>query len=63
MATSSKAVVKYRKKTYDAVQFLIKKGEREHLKEHAERMGESLSEFIKRAIERQIEEDEKSGKP
>ena len=63
MSTSSKAVTKYRKKTYDVVQFLLPKGEREQLKEHAESMGENLSEFIKRAIQRQIEEDENSGKP
>lgn len=58
MATSRKAVLKYRKKAYDFIQVSVPKGEKKAIKAHAESMGEGLNEFVKRAIKQTMEDDE-----
>lgn len=54
MATSKAAVLRYKKKTYDAIQILVKKGDRELIKEFATKNGMGLNEFIKYLIYREM---------
>ncbi|MDE5767864.1 MAG: ribbon-helix-helix protein, CopG family [Oscillospiraceae bacterium] len=57
MATSKKAVAKYKAKAYDRIEILVPKGDKEKIKAHAEKQGESLNAFIKRAIRQCMEDD------
>lgn len=51
MATSKKAVAKYKKKAYDQILLLVKSGRRDEIKASAAKAGLSVNEFINRAIE------------
>jgi predicted HicB family RNase H-like nuclease len=51
MATSKKAVAKYKKKTYDQILLLVKSGRRAEIKASAAKVGLSVNEFINKAIE------------
>lgn len=52
-----RAVTKYMRANYDAIQLRIRKGAREEIRQHAERQGESVNAFIQRAIWEQIQRD------
>ena len=49
----------YISSTYDRVNLLIPKGQKDIIKAHAEAKGESLNGFINRAISEALERDEK----
>ena len=51
------ATKKYNNKSYDNINFTVKKGDRNNIKAHAESQGESLNGFINRAISEAIERD------
>ena len=55
MATSKAAVQRYKKKTYDTIQILVKKGRRDIIKQYAKEHGKGLNEFINELIEREME--------
>ena len=55
MATSKAAVQRYKKKTYDTIQILVKKGRRDIIKQYAKEHGKGLNEFINELIERELE--------
>lgn len=56
------SVHKYIKKTYDRVELLVKKGQKEIIKAHAAQHGESVNAFVARAIDETMERDaEKEG--
>ena len=66
MSGASKAAVqRSKKKAYDAIQVLVKKGDREKIKQYAAEHGQGLNEFIKDLIYREIEgyEYEKAPEP
>lgn len=52
-----RAVTKYMRANYDAIQLRIRKGAREEIRQHAEQQGESVNAFIQRAIWEQIQRD------
>lgn len=54
---SSKSINKYMSKSYDRINFVIKKGCKEIIKSHAESQGESVNRFITRAILETMERD------
>jgi len=45
-----KQITEYNRKTYDRIEFKVKKGEKEALKAYAAQRGESLNGFVNRAI-------------
>lgn len=49
------ATARYNKKTYDRIDLVVKKGQREVLKNLAARQGKSLNRFILDAVEAEIE--------
>ena len=51
---------RWNKKTYDAITFRMKKGEKELIDEHIKITGESLNAFVIRAIMTQLEIDKQS---
>jgi len=55
--TSAAAKNKYNAKTYDRIETVVPKGQKEELKAHAASMGESLNGFVNRAIAEAIERD------
>lgn len=57
---STKAQNKYIAKTYDRINYIVLKGQKEIIRQHAESMGESVNAFISRAIALAIEHDKKS---
>ncbi len=48
------ATIRYNKKTYDRINVIVKKGQRQILKDHAAKQGKSLNRFILDAIEAEI---------
>ena len=54
---STKAQNKYIEKTYDRINLVVPKGEKDLIREHAESMGESVNGFIQRAIKETMERD------
>lgn len=48
--TSATSINKYMNKTYDRINLIVPKGEKEKIKNHAETQNESINSFIKRAI-------------
>ena len=55
MATSKAAVQRYKKKAYDTIQILVKKGKREVIKQYAKERGKGLNEFINELIDRELQ--------
>lgn len=49
--TSSASINKYMSKTYDRINLLVPKGDKDKIKDHAASCNESVNAFIKRAIE------------
>jgi len=57
-----KQVAEYNLKTYDRVEFKVKKGRKEEIKAHAAKQGESLNGFITRAVaETEARDNENEG--
>lgn len=52
-----KAVAKYIKTNYDAIQIRVPKGDKDIIKAHADANGESVNAFIARSIQEQIRRD------
>ena len=52
-----RAVAKYMRANYDAIQLRMHKGARDEIRMHAEQQGESVNAFIQRAIREQIARD------
>ncbi len=56
MATAkSKAVRKYNAKTYDRIELVVPKGDKDKIKAAAERAGESVNAFINTAIQERMQ--------
>ena len=55
--TSSAVKNRYNDKTYDRINLVVPKGNKELIKAHAESHGESTNAFINRAIAEAIERD------
>lgn len=55
--TSTAAKNRWNNKTYDRINLIVPKGDKERIKEHAEKQGESVNGFIQRAIKQTMEED------
>ncbi len=53
----TKAQNKYISKTYDRINLLVDKGNKDKIKAHAAEQGESLNGFVNRAISETIERD------
>jgi len=61
--TSAASKNKFNAKTYDRIETVVPKGQKEELKAHAASMGESLNAFINRAMQETIERDTKKATP
>lgn len=48
------ATLRYNKKTYDRINIIVKKGQRQILKDYAAKQGKSLNRFILDAVEQEI---------
>lgn len=59
--TSNEVKRRYNNKTYDQIQVLVPKGDKDIIKAHAEKCGESVNGFIKRAIKAAMDADNASG--
>lgn len=55
--TSSAVKNRYNDKTYDRINLVVPKGNKELIKAHAEAHGESTNAFINRAIEEAMKRD------
>ena len=56
--SQNKATQKYNKKTYDQINFRVKKGEREKIQARADSLGLSLNAYITGLIRKDMEENE-----
>ncbi len=52
--TSAAVKNRYAAKTYDRINLIVKKGQKEIIQEHAEHQGESLNAFINHVIDDRI---------
>ena len=55
--TSSAVKNKYKAKTYDRIEIVVPKGQKEELQAYAASIGESLNAFVNRAIAETLERD------
>lgn len=53
------ATARYNKKTYDRINVVVPKGQRQKIAEFAARQGNSMNRFILDAIAREMEQSEK----
>ncbi len=51
------ATARYNKKTYDRINVIVKKGQRQIIKDYAANQGKSLNKFICDAIEAQMHKE------
>ena len=49
------ATARYNKKTYDRINIIVHKGQRQVIKDYAAKQGKSLNRFILDAVEKEIE--------
>ena len=49
------ATARYNKKTYERIDVVVKKGQRQLLKDYAAKQGKSLNRFILDAVEKEIQ--------
>ena len=49
------ATARYNKKTYERIDVVVKKGQRQLLKDYAAKQGKSLNRFIQDAVEKEIQ--------
>lgn len=56
------ATARYNKKTYDRIDLVVKKGQRQILKDFATSQGKSLNRFILDAVENEISKIQQSNK-
>lgn len=52
--SQKEATARYNKKTYDRINIIVKKGQREIIKDFAARQGKSLNRFVLDAVEAEI---------
>ena len=55
------ATARYNKKTYDRIDLIVKKGQRQIIKDFAAAQGKSLNRFICDLIEAEMNKDNKTG--
>ena len=55
--TSAAVKNRYAAKTYDRINLIVKKGQKQVIQAHAEQNGESVNGFINRAIEETMQRD------
>lgn len=58
-SAAGKATAKYKAKTYDRCELLLKKGDKDIIKTHAESKGMSLNAYINDLIEKDMKENKK----
>ncbi len=56
------ATARYNKKTYDRIDLVVKKGQRQVLKDIAASQGKSLNRFILDAVEKEIDKIQQENK-
>ena len=56
--SQKEATARYNKKTYDRINIIVKKGQRQIIKDFAASQGKSLNRFICDAIEYQMQQTE-----
>ena len=54
------ATARYNKKTYDRIELIVKKGNRQIIKDYAASQGKSLNRFICDVIEAEMNKDNKT---
>lgn len=54
-----RAIEKYKKKTYDRIELLVYKGEKQKIKEYAEKKGKTVNGFITELIRNEMEKRSK----
>ena len=54
------ATARYNKKTYDRINIIVKKGQRQQIKDFAASQGKSLNRFIMDAVEKEMGKDKKN---
>ena len=54
-AAQKEATARYNKKTYDRINIIVRKGQRQLIKDYAASQGKSLNRFILDAVEKEIE--------
>ncbi len=54
------ATARYNKKTYDRIELVVKKGQREIIKNFAASQGKSLNRFILDAVEKEMNPENKT---
>ncbi len=52
-----RAIEKYKKKTYDRIELLVYKGEKQKIKEYATRKGKTVNGFITELIRSEMEKE------
>lgn len=52
-----RAIEKYKKKTYDRIELLVYKGEKQKIKEYAEKKGKTVNSFITELIRNEMEKE------
>lgn len=53
-----RAIEKYKKKTYDRIELLVYKGEKQKIKEHAEKKGKTVNNYITELIRNDMKKEE-----
>lgn len=53
--SQKEATARYNKKTYDRINIIVKKGQRESIKNFAAQQGKSLNRFVLDAVEAEIQ--------
>ena len=55
-----KAIDKYKRKTYDRIELLVYKGEKQKIKDYASRKGKTVNGFITELIRNAMKNDDES---
>lgn len=53
-----RAIEKYKKKTYDRIELLVYKGEKQKIKEYAAKKGKTINGFITELIRNEIKDED-----
>lgn len=55
-----KAIDKYKRKTYDRIELLVYKGEKQKIKDYASKKGKTVNGFITELIRNELKKDEEN---
>ena len=61
--SQKEATARYNKKTYDRINIIVKKGQREIIKEFATKQGKRLNRFILDAVEAEMKKEQEPREP